>query len=117
MAERAKEAQQRRRIFQGRYELFDARHDDVDARQGLSQVAVALVGDDDARPGLGDPEVGASYADIGAEKPRDLDGPETIPRPAGLPDDLQALPGASLRFLSIKAIDGFKIEAASLATG
>jgi hypothetical protein len=42
---------------------------------------------------------------------------ETIPRPAGLPDDLQALPGASLRFLSIKAIDGFKVEAASLATG
>jgi pimeloyl-ACP methyl ester carboxylesterase len=32
--------------------------------------------------------------------------------PAGLPDDMQALPGASLRFLSIKAIDGFKIRAA-----
>jgi pimeloyl-ACP methyl ester carboxylesterase len=32
--------------------------------------------------------------------------------PSGLPDDMQALPGATLRFLSIKAIDGFKIQAA-----
>ena len=37
---------------------------------------------------------------------------EALPRPAGLPDDMQALPGASLRFLSIKAIDGFKLQAA-----
>ena len=37
---------------------------------------------------------------------------EPCPRPAGLPDDMQALPGASLRFLSIKAIDGFKVEVA-----
>jgi pimeloyl-ACP methyl ester carboxylesterase len=37
---------------------------------------------------------------------------DTAPRPAGLPDDMQALPGASLQFLSIKAIDGFKIDAA-----
>src|SRR5258706_1925079 len=34
------------------------------------------------------------------------------PRPSGLPDDMRSLPGASLRFLSIKAIDGFKIDAA-----
>jgi pimeloyl-ACP methyl ester carboxylesterase len=33
-------------------------------------------------------------------------------RPAGLPGDMQALPGASLKFLSIKAIDGFKVDAA-----
>src|SRR6516165_8908409 len=32
--------------------------------------------------------------------------------PDGLPDDMEPLPGASLRFLSIKAIDGFKIQAA-----
>ena len=32
--------------------------------------------------------------------------------PDGLPDDMKPLPGASLRFLSIKAIDGFKIQAA-----
>ena len=32
--------------------------------------------------------------------------------PAGLPDDMRALPGASLGFLSIKAIDGFKVQAA-----
>jgi pimeloyl-ACP methyl ester carboxylesterase len=37
---------------------------------------------------------------------------ETEPRPAGLPNDMQALPGASLRFLSIKAIDGFKVQTA-----
>jgi pimeloyl-ACP methyl ester carboxylesterase len=32
--------------------------------------------------------------------------------PDGLPDDMQPLPGAALRFLSIKAIDGFKIQTA-----
>ena len=37
---------------------------------------------------------------------------EVVPRPAGLPDDMQAPPGATLKFLSIKAIDGFKIDAA-----
>ena len=37
---------------------------------------------------------------------------QTIPRPAGLPDDMQPLLGASLQFLLIKAIDGFKVEAA-----
>jgi pimeloyl-ACP methyl ester carboxylesterase len=33
-------------------------------------------------------------------------------RPAGLPEDMQPLPGASLKFLAIKAIDGSKIDAA-----
>src|SRR6266478_8906160 len=37
---------------------------------------------------------------------------ETAPSPAGLPDEMHAPPGASLRFLSIKAIDGFKVRAA-----
>jgi pimeloyl-ACP methyl ester carboxylesterase len=37
---------------------------------------------------------------------------DAAPRPAGLPEDMQPLPGASLKFLSIKAIDGFKIDAA-----
>ena len=37
---------------------------------------------------------------------------DAAPRSAGLPDDMQALPGASLKFLSIKAIDGFKVDAA-----
>jgi hypothetical protein len=32
--------------------------------------------------------------------------------PDGLPDDMQALPGASLQFLTIKVIDGFKIQGA-----
>jgi len=37
---------------------------------------------------------------------------ETATPPAGLPNNMQALPGASLRFLSIKAIDGFLVRAA-----
>jgi len=37
---------------------------------------------------------------------------KTIPRPAGLPDDMRALPSAGLQFLSIKAIDGFEVQAA-----
>jgi pimeloyl-ACP methyl ester carboxylesterase len=37
---------------------------------------------------------------------------DEAPRPSGLPDDMQPLPGASLKFLAIKAIDGFKIDAA-----
>lgn len=37
---------------------------------------------------------------------------ESAPRPPGLPDDMQPLPGASLRFLSIKAIDGFMVAGA-----
>jgi hypothetical protein len=41
---------------------------------------------------------------------------ETVARPADLPDDFQPLPGTSLKFLSIKTIDGF-IESRPLATG
>jgi hypothetical protein len=37
---------------------------------------------------------------------------EAAPTPADLPDDMQPLAGTSLRFLSIKAIDGFKVRAA-----
>src|ERR1700752_4031605 len=37
---------------------------------------------------------------------------EETPRPEGLPDDMQPLPGVGLRFLSISAIDGFRIAAA-----
>ncbi|MBM3546070.1 MAG: hypothetical protein FJX54_03895, partial [Alphaproteobacteria bacterium] len=37
---------------------------------------------------------------------------EETPRPKGLPDELKPLPDVGLRFLSISAIDGFKIAAA-----
>jgi pimeloyl-ACP methyl ester carboxylesterase len=37
---------------------------------------------------------------------------ETIARPAGLPDNFQPEGGATLQFLGIKAIDGFRVEAA-----
>jgi hypothetical protein len=35
---------------------------------------------------------------------------DAAPRPPGLPEDMQPLPGASLKFLSIKAIDGFGLR-------
>ena len=62
------QAQQRRRVLQGRHDLLDAGHDDMDARQGLRQIAVALVGDDDAGAGLGDQKIGAGDPDIGGEE-------------------------------------------------
>ena len=37
---------------------------------------------------------------------------ETVAAPPGLPADMQALPGASLQFLAIKAIDGFRVAGA-----
>jgi len=37
---------------------------------------------------------------------------EDPPPAGGLPDDMQAPPGGSLRFLSIKALDGFRVQAA-----
>ena len=40
----------------------------MDLGQGLGQVAVALVGDDDRRPGLGDEEIGAGDADVGGQE-------------------------------------------------
>lgn len=35
-----------------------------------------------------------------------------VTRPAGLPADFDAPPGGGLRFLAIKAIDGFRVDAA-----
>src|SRR6187200_992311 len=35
-----------------------------------------------------------------------------MPRPEGLPDDMQPLPSVGLRFLSISTIDGFRVAAA-----
>ncbi len=66
-------AQQRGAVLDRRHHLLDAGQHDVHARQGLRQVAVALVGDDDAAAGLGDQEVGAGDADIG--------GQEFLPQP------------------------------------
>lgn len=37
---------------------------------------------------------------------------QTIPPPAGLPDDMKPQPGGTLRFLSIRAIDRFEVIAA-----
>ena len=66
---RAREhAQDCRHVLQRRHDLLDRGDDDVDARQDLRQVAVALVGDDDRGAGLGDQEIGAGDADIGGEE-------------------------------------------------
>jgi alpha-beta hydrolase superfamily lysophospholipase len=37
---------------------------------------------------------------------------DAAPRPSSLPEDMQPLPGASLKFLALKAIDGSRIDAA-----
>ncbi len=37
---------------------------------------------------------------------------DAAPRPSGLPDDMQPQPGASLKFLTIKTIDGVRLDAA-----
>src|ERR1700738_4146434 len=37
---------------------------------------------------------------------------EIVTRPSGLPDDFQPASGTSLKFLAIKAIDGFRVDAA-----
>ncbi len=62
------DAQQRGAVLDRGHHLLDAGEHDMDARQGLRQVAVALVGDDDAAAGLGDQEIGAGDADIGGEE-------------------------------------------------
>jgi hypothetical protein len=64
------EPQQGRRVLQGRHDLFDAGDDDMRLGQRLRQVAVALIGDDDAGAGLGDEKIRAGDADIGGEELR-----------------------------------------------
>ena len=41
---------------------------DVDARQKLGEIAIAFIGDDDGAAGLGDQEIGAGDAHIGAQE-------------------------------------------------
>src|SRR6516165_3220019 len=50
----------------------------MDARQGLCQIAVALVGDEDGGPGFGDQKIGAGDADIGSKKPIAQDGARLV---------------------------------------
>ena len=68
MAERASTRSRLSAVLDRRHHLLDAGQRDVHARQGLREVAVALVGDDDAAAGLGDQEVGAGDADIGRQE-------------------------------------------------
>ena len=62
------ETQQRHRILQARHHLFNGSKHDVDARQSLGEIAIALVGDDGGRPLIGDEEIGAGDADIGLQE-------------------------------------------------
>lgn len=55
--------------------------------------------------------VAASASDTWAERAASIDY-ETVERPAGLSPDYVAPNGATLRFLAIKAIDGFRVDAA-----
>ena len=48
---------------------------------------------------------------VGAERAAAIDY-EFVERPAGLATDFIAPPNATLRFLNIKAIDGFRVDAA-----
>jgi len=50
----------------------------MDLGQGLGQIAVALVGDDDGGAGLGDQKVRAGDADVGVSF-NDARDPETLP--------------------------------------
>ncbi len=63
-------------------------------------IAAALVAAIFPAPAMSQAQVAASI------------GYEETPRPKGLPDELEPLPNVRLRFLSISAIDGFKIAAA-----
>ena len=60
--------QQRRAILQRRDDLLDAGQRDMDARQGLGQVAIALIGHDHAAAGFGDQKIRPRDADIGGEE-------------------------------------------------
>ena len=68
VAERASTRRNCATSFERRRDLLERGEDDVDLGQGLGQVAVALVGDDDRGPGLGDEEIRAGDADIGGQE-------------------------------------------------
>ena len=60
--------QQGREVLERRHQLLQARHHDMRLGEALRQIAVALIGDDDGRAGLGDAEIGAGDADLGGEE-------------------------------------------------
>jgi hypothetical protein len=61
------QAQQGGGVFQVRHHLLDTGGDDVHPGQGVGEIPVALVGDDDVGAGLGDEEVGAGDAHVGVQ--------------------------------------------------
>ncbi len=68
------EAEDGHGVLERRHHLLDRGEHDMDARQRLGEVAVALVGEDHRAPRLGDQEIGAGDADIGGEECRAQDG-------------------------------------------
>jgi hypothetical protein len=51
-------------VIERRHDLLNRGHDDMHARQKLSEVAIALIGDDDRTARLGDQEVRPGDADV-----------------------------------------------------
>ena len=62
------EAEDLAHVLERRRDLLDRGEHDVDARQELGEVAVAFIGDDHRRAGLGDQEIRAGDADVGGEE-------------------------------------------------
>ena len=62
------DAEQSEGVLDSGDDFLDAGDHDVHARQGLREIAVALVSDDDAAAGFGDEEVGAGDADVRGEE-------------------------------------------------
>ena len=79
-----KQAQDGRGVFQRRHHLLDAGDYDVDFGQGLGQIAVAFIGDDHGRPGLGDEEIRAGDTHIGLDKPVAQHRPRFVQQILGL---------------------------------
>ena len=61
--------QQAGRVLQRRHHFLDAGQRDMYFRQGLGQIAIALVGHDHAAAGFGNQEIGAGDADVRRQEP------------------------------------------------
>ena len=88
--------QQRGRILQGRHAFLDTGEDDMDLGQRLRQIAIPLIGDDDAAAGLGDQEIRPGNPHVRRQEPRPQLGPcfvqkiSPLQRRFGLPADRYA---------------------------
>ncbi len=91
------QAQDGCRILEGRHHLLQAGDDDMGIRQSLGQIAIAFIGDDDGRSGLGDEKIGAGDADIGGEEFRPEHGARFVAQLARLGDAALGIEGGVAR--------------------